>query len=358
VQWTSALVKETTLAERALARLGGFGQRFANPHRLCRLFLKREAEMSSRIERTYAGLRTIVLADELADSESESQAVTEVNNNYRLLKFVFDRLGKTPLTHAAVRHMQSVLFLNIERPPRDVGRYRTIQNWIGSSNDIRDARHVPPPPTRVDELMRTMIDYINTPDDFPPVARAACVHYQFEAIHPFTDGNGRVGRALVMLQLHRDGVLDAPLLNPSAELERNRRQYYDCLLDVTEQGNWTQWIIFFSRAIAFEAERSIEKLQLLEALRHEYRERVASYRTAKNLLRIVEDLLSDPAVTTTRLSQQLQIDPANASRLVARLVEVGILSEVTGLARNRVYLAQDVLNIFSPETSGEASGKQ
>jgi Fic family protein len=354
-KWTNALVLATTAAEAGLAKLSGLGARFPHPERLLRMFLRREAEFSSRIERTYAGVRTLLLFDLAENTETETPSVREVDNNYRLLQFAFEQPASTPFTLAMLRHMHRILFDRVERPPRIVGEFRQTQNWIGSSNDIREARYVPPPPHRVKECVSELLRFMNSPRDLPPLVRTAMAHYQFEAIHPFDDGNGRVGRGLVIAQLTREADLPVPLLNPSAQLERRRRDYYDLLLDVTEHGAWEPWIEFFCRCVEEESKRSIRVLEQLEQLRAAYHERIRTARTSALLAKIVDYLFGDPALTAKKVSSMLRITPPSAQRAVDRLVEKEILTEVTGQQRNRIFMAEPIVSLFASPSDREGT---
>jgi Fic family protein len=208
----------------------------------------------------------------------------------------------------------------------------------------------------VEGCLRELTKYIRKRDDLPTVVRAAAVHYQFEAIHPFVDGNGRIGRAIVLLMLYAEQVLPVPLLNPSAQLERRRREYYDRLLEVSLEGAWETWIEFFSECVATEAEQTCARLAKLDAMRDDYRARLSSARTSALLMKLIDELFAEPALTAREASELLKINPASAQRLIDRLVAAGVLREVTGQKRNRVYIAQQIVDIFST-TESEAHAR-
>ena len=346
--WSDRLVRNVTAAGQSLGQLAGLGRRMPNPQRLLRMFLRREAEFSSRIEQTYAGVRTMLLFEHLPGAAAdESEAVVEVANNFRVLESACQGAVRSPLSAAAVRRMHEMLFDGVETKGGQVGEYRAIPNFIGSSPRIEDARYVPPPPGDVPRCMDDLIRFINTPGELPTVVRCAMAHYQFEAIHPFFDGNGRIGRVLVLSMLSREGVLPVPLINPSAELERRRRDYYDCLLDVTHRGDWATWIEFFAACVEREADDACRRLMRLDALRDRYREQFAAARASALLLRLVDELFADPAINTREASDRLGISANNAQRLVDKLVAGGMLQEITGQQRNRVYMAQAIVDVFA-----------
>jgi Fic family protein len=277
----------------------------------------------------------------------DTPAVVEVANNYRVLEAACGQAGRSPLSAADIRRMHEMLFEGVDEKGGRAGEYRMIPNFIGNGPRIEDARYVPPPPGDVPGCMDELIRFINAPGDLPTVVRCAMAHYQFEAIHPFFDGNGRIGRALVLSMLSQEGVLPVPLINPSAELERQRRAYYDCLLDVTQRGDWATWIEFFAGCVEREADDACRRLARLDALRDQYRGQFAAARASALLLRLIDELFADPAVTARDASDRLGISANNAQRLVDKLVAGGMLQEVTGQKRNRVYMAQAIIDVFA-----------
>ncbi len=348
--WTDRLVRAVTAAERSLGQLAGLGSKLPNPQRLVRMFLRREAELSSRIEQTHAGVRTMLLFEHLPNTAEAVPAVLEVANNYRVLEVACERAGRTPLTSVMIRQMHEMLFDGVADKAEWAGAFRKVPNFIGHGPRIEDARYVPPPPGDVRRCMDELIDFIRRPGDLPTVVRCAMAHYQFEAIHPFFDGNGRIGRVLVLFMMSHEGVLPVPLLNPSAELERRRREYYDCLLDVTRRGEWATWIEFFASCVEREAADACRRLVRLDALRDGYRAKFADARTSALLLRLIDELFAEPAVTAKDASTRLRINATNAKRLIDKLVGGGMLTEVTGQQRNRVYLAQEIVDVFTDPT--------
>jgi Fic family protein len=344
--WTGSLVSAIAEAQTAIGRLGGLGVDFPHPERLIRLFLRREAESSSRIERTYAGVRTLVLFDLLDDPE-QSPDVQEVENNYQLLLYAVETSAIRPLSLSVLKQMHQLLFRDIEHPPKVVGDFRKLQNWIGSSGDISQARYVPPPPLRVVDRLEDLVDFLVRPPDLPLIARTAMAHYQFEAIHPFDDGNGRIGRALVLWQLLAEKAVDLPLLNPSAQLEAKRREYYDLMLDVTERGRWGPWIQYVCRCVTDECGQSIAILRKLTDLRTRYHQSIRKARKSALLSEVVDSLFGEPAVTIKGVAGMLNVSPQAAQRAVETLESMNVVAEVTGQQRNRVYLAEEIVDLFA-----------
>jgi Fic family protein len=345
--WEDSVVSAVQRASMALGRLQGLGSKLREPQRLVRMFLRSEAEASSRIEQTYARVRTMLLFEHSPEVAESSESVQEVENNFRVLEAAFDVVRQRPLTVSDVRALHSLLFQNVSRPPKVVGEFRHEQNWIGNSKRIEEARYVPPPPLSVPPLMAQLVKYLSEGDQLPQLVRAAMAHYQFEAIHPFEDGNGRIGRAIVLAQLHREKVLDEPLLNPSAGLERNRREYYDCLLEVSRRGAWGPWIELFCRSIADEADASIVKLDRLEEIRDAYHAKLRRAGCGAKLAALVDHLMGEPARSAKQAAALFGVTQARGQQMLQKLESLGITREITGKARHRVWLAHEFLEVFS-----------
>jgi Fic family protein len=332
-------------AERALGQLIGVGRTLPNPQIAVRSFVRLEAQLSSRIENTHAELADLALFEESPNVEERVPDVREVRNNERAIMYgiesVLERGRKLGLP--LIKEMHQLLLADVRGAQKNPGRFRRIQVMIGRSANIEEARFVPPPPEKVPELMESLADYMQSKSDLPVIARAAMIHYQFEAIHPFEDGNGRIGRVLILLFLCAQGSLPLPLLNPSAYLETNRSEYYDRLLEVSTRGRWAEWVKFFTRGIAATANDAVDRLDRLKGLQADYHARLQKAKASALSLRLVDELFVHHAITTARAAERLGITYAGAQRNVDRLLAAGILHEITGQKRNRVYLASGIL---------------
>lgn len=349
--WTNELVSTVSAADRALGRLAGDGGEVANPLLLLRSFLRREAALSSRIEGTRADLSDMVLFEESPSQEERAPDVREADNNYRALTFGLESVRHRPVSSSLIREMHAMLMDGVRGGDKTPGRFRGVQNFIGPTNRIEDARFVPPPPLEVNPAMDALERYLQLPSDLPPLVRLAMVHYQFEAMHPFQDGNGRIGRVIIVLLLCTEKVLSMPLLNPSAFLERNRDEYYDRLLNVSLRGEWAQWVTFFARGMAAEAMDAVDRIGRLRRLRAQYHDTVRGPRASALLLRLIDELFGTPAITTARAAGLLGVKPTSAQKNIDRLVKAGIVHEVTGYKRNRIYLAEGIVRaIDEPAT--------
>jgi Fic family protein len=351
LNWTDELVGAVARAEAELGRLAGLGHRFPEPQRLVRLFLRREAELSSRIEDTHAGVRTQLLLDALPEVRDRAPGVDEVNNNFKALEFGLKSLENREVSQNLIKEMHALLLQNVRGHDMTPGKYRTVQAHIGRSHNIKQARFVPPPPYMVPDCMDAFERFIHTDSATQRVARLAMMHYQFECIHPFADGNGRIGRVLILLLMSQWKMLPLPLFNPSAFLEQNRREYYDHLMNVSVRGDWNDWIIFFANGIVDECLATIERIESLEKLRMTYQARVRTKNSPANVSKLVDELFAQPRVTLEEVRQLFDMWPASAQRYIDRLVKLKILREVTGRERNRVYLATEVVDLFSDSTA-------
>lgn len=346
VDWTYDLFAPVHEAAIALSRLDGLGSRLPNPQRLVRMFLRREAELSSRIENTHASVKDLVLFQG-NDAPDAAGDVLEVNNNFLTLEFAIESAKSRDITRRLIQEMHAILLRGVRGQDQTPGRFRAVQAHIGRTHRIEDARFVPAPPHAIDDCMADLERYLGTRDELFPIVRAALVHYQFETIHPFADGNGRVGRVLLLLQLLKENVLCAPLLNPSAQLERHRRAYYDGLLAVSERDDWGGWISFFARSLTDEANDAAKRIEAFETLREHFHQQVSTPRASALLPKLVDQLFIDPAITNARVMKLFEITTPSAQNLLDRLTGLGILHEATGRQRKRVYVAQGVLDLFS-----------
>ncbi len=353
-QWNGELVTALSQADGALGRLVGISQNLRDPQRLlAKSFLRREAELSSRIEGTHATYADVVLFERTHSAEGRAPDVREVINNYEALRFGLESVGARgrPISLGLIREMHAVLMRGVRGADRTPGQFRTVQAHIGTTDQIGQARFVPAPPHHVLPAMEALEQYIRTPGELPTLVRAAMIHYQFEAIHPFADGNGRIGRVLILLLLSAEGALPIPLLNPSSFLEAHRREYYDHLLAVSQRGEWSQWLIFFLRAIAHEGREALARVERLRRLQSKYNDLFQRARSPALLLRLVDELFVTPAITLQTATRRLKVTPRSAQKIIEKLVGAGVLSEITGRRRNRVYMAKQILSAMQGKKS-------
>ena len=341
-----ALTNALNAAERSLGRLVGVGRTLPNPRIVVQSFIRREAQLSSRIENTYAQLSELALFDETPAVEKDAPDVREVHNNESALAYGLTSVQQDgrEIGIPLIKEMHDMLLRGVRGRDKRRGQFRDVQVFIGRTDRVDEARFVPAPPEQVPGLMEQLEAYLKAPSDLPTIARAAMTHYQFEAIHPFEDGNGRIGRVLILLMLSAEGVLPLPLLNPSAFLEAHRAEYYQHLLDVSQKGTWTDWVKFFTRGIDAAAADAIKRIDRLKQLQAEYHGKLQTARSSALLLKLVDELFVSQAITTNRAAKVLGVTYVAAQSNVDKLVAAGILREVTGRQRNKVYLAEGIIN--------------
>ena len=344
LDWTADMLSALSEAERELSRLTTLAGNFPFQRLLIQPFMRREAVLSSRIEGTRASLVDLYTYESAQLSFLEPGNDThEVYNYVRALDYGLDRLINFPVSLRLIRELHTKLLENVRGGQLTPGEFRSTQNWIGpAGSTIETATYVPPP---VDEMMLALDaleKFIHADTKIPVLARAGLIHYQFEAIHPFLDGNGRVGRLLIMLLLCEWKVLPHPLLNLSAYFERYRQEYYDHLLSVSQGGSWENWLRFFLRGISAQAQDSVFRMQQLQGIRMQYEAFVQADRNPGRMAAIIDFLFSRPILTVRQVEAGLGIPYVAAKRYIDKLESAGVLREITGYARNRIFRADEV----------------
>jgi Fic family protein len=284
-----------------------------------------------------------LLFEELPNIEDRVPDVREVANYVRALEFGLESLRHRPLKLGMIRELHHVLMTGVRGGDKTPGALRNIQVFIGPTMNMADARFVPPPPLHVPTALEALENFIETPSTLPPLIRIALVHYQFEAIHPFQDGNGRIGRLLITLMLAADRLLPQPMFYLSAYFEKRRADYYRHLLEVSQKGAWTEWLSFFLKGVTDQANDSLYRVTRLLQLRHKYRAKLLHARSSLLTLKLIDELFSNPVITAARASTALDVSATSAKSHIDRLVNAKILKETTGQKRGRVYIAVGVV---------------
>ena len=335
-------------AERALSKLDGLTHTLPNPRLLLRPFAQREAVLSSRIEGTVANVSDLVLFDASEYSEPTSD-VREVANYVLALEMGLRWVqeNQSPISLALIRGLHEQLMKGVRGGDRNPGQFRVEQNWIGvARSSIHESRFVPPPPLEVVYAMNDLERFINTASPLPDLIRLALIHYQFETIHPFSDGNGRVGRLLLPLFLCSQKMLTQPTLNLSAYFEHNRAAYCDGLLRVSQTGQWYDWIEFFLRGVALQANDATEKTKQLWDLRERYRQRLQQTGSSAKSLQLVDMLFSSPAFSVARAEKFLSVTRRGAVLNIEKLQSKNILREVEWMKQPKIYIAPEIMEIL------------
>lgn len=344
------LISPLADATQALGRLHGIGPRVGSRAVLIEPFIRKEALESSQIEGTHATLSDVYAYEanqETLIAEDRRQGTQEVINYLHALTHGLDAItAGEPITVDLLCEMHDRLLSGVRGEETSPGDLRTEQNFIGSTPYIQDARYVPPPPNLVPELLENLVEYANGGNGVHPLLRIGLVHYQFETIHPFLDGNGRLGRLLISLILQRDGLLPEPYLYLSSYFNAHRRSYVDHLLDVSQHGEWESWLRFFLRGVQTQADEAHQRANLLVDLREEYQQRYQSERSG-NILELVMQLFENPYLDVNTAADWVDVQYSTANRLVGRLEDDGVLEELTGKDRNRFFRAKEVFDIIN-----------
>lgn len=350
LSYTLELTGLLSEADRALGQLAGVGRLLPNPHLLVAPYIRREAVLSSRIEGTQASLGDLFFFEAAPAEPPRTPDVREVYNYVRALEYGLVKLKDLPLSLRLVREIHARLMEGVRGAHATPGEFRRTQNWIGPPGcTLEGATFVPPPVREMEEALGAWEKYLYSEPVEPPLVLCALMHYQFEAIHPFVDGNGRVGRLLITFFLCERGYLPQPLLYLSAFFERYRDEYYRRLLAVSQEGDWPGWIAFFLRGVSQQAADAVETAQRILDLQSAYRHRIQGRRSPGPTLRILDDLFVNPYVTITAAQRKCRVNFHTAQAAIDLLIEANILREVTGRQRNRIYCAEELLRTIEGE---------
>jgi len=348
IKYDAPLVNALSRADAALSELSGLGRQLPNPHLLIAPYVRREAVLSSRIEGTRASLSDLLMDEigEEASSRGAADDVREVRNYVQALESGIVRLNDLPLSLRLVRELHEKLMRGVRGDKATPGEFRRSQNWIGPpGSSPSSAPYVPPPIAEMHEALNSWEKFLHVRDSMPDLIHCALMHEQFEAIHPFLDGNGRVGRLLITLFLIERGRLSQPLLYLSAYIESHKQEYYDLLQRVRTRGDWNAWLLYFLQGVYDIArDASAQAVQLLE-LRTRLRDQLRSFHRAQAL---VDELFLNPYLSVARAEQALKVTNPTARKDVALLMKKGILEEITGRRWGRLYVARRVLDMLEP----------
>jgi Fic family protein len=342
--WTTVIE-----ASAALGRLDGAANRLPNPYLLVRPALTQEALSSSALEGTYAAIED-VLGAEYLNVDDLSAETAEVRNYVLASELGLELIRELPICLRVVREVHTRLMQGARGDYAEAGAFRSRQNWIGPrrGTPITESLFVPPPPG---EILERGLDewerWVNRDNGIPGLVKVALGHYQFETLHPFIDGNGRVGRMLVTLTFIAGGDLRVPLLNLSPYLEEHRDQYVDLLRGVSETGDFEPWITFFADAIRVQSERGLLRADRMLEAREEIAGRLHESGKRGVAVRIADDLIETPIVTPSRAAERYGVTFQAANTAIAHLVEIGILREITGRPYARLFAAPGIVSIIS-----------
>ena len=345
IAWGETIAFSLSAADRSIGRLAGEGRHLPNPHLLIRPFIRKEAVLSSRIEGTQTSLGELLAVEAGAAVERSPADLHEVGNYVVALEYGLRRLNSLPLSLRLVRELHERLMRGVRGDISTPGEFRRSQNWIGRpGSTLEDATYVPPPPAELMLCLAAWERYLHD-ESMPPLVHAALIHAQFEAIHPFLDGNGRVGRLLITLLMVQRNVLPSPLFYLSAYFERTRQDYYARLLGITERGEWEEWLVYFLDGVAAQSEDAIERIQRIDELLSGWKFELVQDRS-RLPERALDMFSANPFWTVRSLAERLDVAFTTAQRAVNRLEALGAVSRVGDERRNRVYCAQAILAVL------------
>lgn len=354
IEYSSDLRSLLSMADRELARLDGITTVLPNPELFIAMYVKKEALLSSQIEGTQASLAGILEFEAAMTPREDVNEIKDVINYIKALNHGMRRLDELSLSVELLRELHRTLIEGTRGARKIPGEFRGIQNYIGTPGvTMRDATFVPPPPDKVAPAMEELERFIRSDDDIPPLVKIALIHAQFETIHPFLDGNGRVGRLLITLYLFWKGVLSRPILYLSFYLKKNRAEYYDLLMKVRREGAWEDWIKFFLRGVSETSQEAANTAREIIRLKDElvakmYENSVSSIHAVK----LLDLLFETPVISTGEVSEKLKVSGVTANELVRRFVKIGILKEVTGKQRYKKYMFGDYVDMIGRGTEG------
>ena len=346
---SSDIVKKLVEANRDLVRLETAAKFIPNVELFISMYVRKEALISSQIEGTQCTL------DDVLDPEVDGNTnldVGDVINYVRACTYAIERLEKLPLCNRLLREIHQELLAGVRGHEKNPGEFRKSQNWVGAANcTLKEARYIPPNVEDMNVALTDLERYMNEGDDYDPLIRIALIHYQFETIHPFLDGNGRVGRLMILIYLMEQGYISKPIIYISYFLKKNQIEYYDRISEVRRSGNYEQWVGFFLEAVSAAAKDSLDTTEKLSALHNSNVERLpVTARKIDNVRRVFDYIEQYPIIDIKRTASDLGVSYNTISSAVEKLVQLGILKETTNASRNRVFSYEDYLNILRKDT--------
>jgi Fic family protein len=348
VAFDSELLELLSKADRAIGRLDAVSETLPNPDMFVLMYVRKEAVLSSQIEGTQASLADVLEFEaELRDPDTTD--APEVINYVTAMRHGLDRLSTLPVSLRLISEIHQRLLLDVRGGNRQPGEFRKEQNWIGPENcTLQDAVFVPPHPDDVPDALRDLERFVHDPAPMPLLVKIALVHAQFETIHPFYDGNGRVGRLLITFLLCEREVLRRPLLYLSHYFKKRRTEYYDRLQAVRDDGNWEQWVKFFLAGVFEVGQEAFETARKIVRLRENHRALIGERldRKGAGALALLEKLYDRPYVSVRSVESIQGLSFSNANALVADLCDLGILQELTGRKRNRLFCYDAYMNLL------------
>lgn len=335
-------------ADRALAKLDGVTEVLPNPDLFVAMYIKKEALLSSRIEGTQASLRGILEFEADMKPKEDINEIREVVNYIQAMGHGMEKLTFAPFSLDLLNEIHRFLIKGTRGSARYPGNIRTEQNWIGvHGTSIYDAIFVPPPPEQLPVILEDLMNFVTRKDKIPSLVKVALIHAQFETIHPYYDGNGRMGRLLITFYLYYQGILSRPLLYLSFYLKKNQQEYYEILNSVRFEGNWEIWIEFFLKGVIETSESSIETARKIISLQNDLKNRLVEHSIGGVAsLRFIDFIFGNPIVSSSQVAQELSVSRQTATSMLKKFEDAGIITEITGQKRFKKYVFDEYLGII------------
>lgn len=343
------MLKKLVEANRDLIRLDTAAKLIPGSELFISMYVRKEALISSQIE----GIQCTL--DDVLDPKLDTNAnldVADVVNYVKACSYAIERLEKIPLCKRLFREIHGQLLSGVRGQEKNPGEFRRSQNWIGAANcSLKEARFIPPNVDDMNQAMDELELYMNESDDYDPLIRISLIHYQFETIHPFLDGNGRVGRLLILLYLMQQGLISKPIIYISYFLKKNQIEYYDRISEVRRSGNYEQWISFFLEAVSAAAKDSLDTVEKLNALHEQNVKKLPkTSRSNDNVRKLFDYIEQFPIIDIKKTSEAFGISYNTVSSAIKKLEQIGILKQTTNASRNRVFSYEDYLHILRKDT--------
>ncbi len=352
IEYSKRIQSLLSEADRALGRLDGIITVLPNPNLFLAMFVKKEALLSSQIEGTQASLEGVLEFEAGMLPEENINEIKEVVNYVKALNYGVERLQDFPFSLRLIKEIHKILISGTRGKLKTPGEFRKSQNWIGPPGaSLNEATYVPPPPDKILSFMSNLEKYFYSKDKNPPLIKSAVIHSQFETIHPFLDGNGRIGRLLIVFFLLWKKALKKPILYISFYFKKNREEYYNKLMEVRNTGVWNSWLEFFLRGVIETAEEATETAREIIALKDGiikklYENSISSIYA----VRIIDLLFEKPLISTNEISKKIKISKQTANTIINKFEKIGILKEITGKKRYKKFQFVDYVNIIKKGT--------
>lgn len=349
IDYDKNLICLLSKADRLLGELSGTGRLLSNPYLLIAPYIRREAVSSSRIEGTQASLSDLFFFEASELEKPKVPDVLEVRNYVSAMEYGIERLKDLPVSTRLFRELHKILMEGVRGKHATPGEIRRSQNWIGPPGcKLNEATYVPPPIEEMKVALSNWEKYLHSYLDDPPLIQCAMTHYQFEAIHPFLDGNGRIGRLLITFFLCERGHLSQPLLYLSTYFERSREEYYSKLLRVSQHGDWRGWIEFFLHGVIEQVKDAISDANKILKLHAEYKEKLeGTKKIPESAHRLTDEIFLNPVISISGLSKKWNMPFNSVKTGVLRLIGIGILREVKGRRRNKLFFAPKLIDLLT-----------